>query len=114
MQDLVALGYVIRTRADDLSDAQANDTTTRDAALASGAQIISTDYPVPEILNNGYFAAIPGGTPSGCNPITTMGIECAPEDIENPTVVPEPGSFGLASVAIAVLALLDRSKHAAY
>jgi len=112
IQDLVALGYVIRTRADELSDAQANDTTTRDAALASGAQIISTDYPVPEILNNGYFAAIPGGTPSGCNPITTVGIECAPEDIENPTVVPEPGSFALASVAIAALALRNRPKNA--
>ena len=70
---------MIRTRADSLTDAWANDTTNRDAALASGAQVISTDYPVPEILNNGYFAAIPGGTPSGCNPIATIGIECAPE-----------------------------------
>ncbi len=112
IQSLVALGYVIRTRADNLSDAKANNTTMRTAALASGAQIISTDYPVPEILDNGYFAAIPGGTPSGCNPITTAAIECVSEDIENPTVVPEPGSFALASIAIAALALLDRPKNA--
>ena len=106
IQGLVALGYVIRTRSDDLTDAKANDTTTRTAALSSGAQFISTDYPVPEILNNGYFASIPGGTPSGCNPISAMGIECTPQDIENPAALPEPGAFGLAGAAIAMLALL--------
>ncbi len=110
---LVALGYIIRTRADDLSDAQANDTTTRDAALASGAQVISTDYPVPEILDNGYFASIPGGTPSGCNPVSTVGIACAPADIENPaTLVPEPGSVGLGIGAMAGLVGLRLRRRA--
>ncbi len=75
IQNLVALGYLIRTRADTLDDAQAGDTTRRDAALASGAQVISTDYPVEEILGNGYFVEIPGGMPSGCNPITTANID---------------------------------------
>jgi hypothetical protein len=102
IQALTALGYVIRTRADDLSDAQANDTTTRDAALASGAQIISTDYPVPEILNNGYFAAIPGGTPSGCNPVSAAGLDCTPLDIENPAVLPEPAAAAPAAFAALV------------
>jgi hypothetical protein len=113
IQGLVALGYVIRTRADSLDDAQANDTTNRDAALASGAQVISTDYPVPGILENGYFAAIPGGTPSGCNPITTFGIECVSEDIENPAalVVPEVGSVGAALAAMAGLAALWRARR---
>src|SRR5690606_29092475 len=42
--DRVQAGYVIRTRADEpVITAQTGDTTQRDAALASGAQWISTD-----------------------------------------------------------------------
>jgi hypothetical protein len=45
----VAAGYVVRTRADaDTEEARDNDTTTRDAAIASGAQWVSTDYPGAE------------------------------------------------------------------
>ena len=104
---------MIRTRSDSLDDAQANDTTNRDAALASGAQIISTDYPVPGILANGYFAAIPGGTPSGCNPITTIGIECVPEDIENPAAlaVPEVGGVDAGLGALVALAAIRRARR---
>jgi hypothetical protein len=109
IQDLVALGYVIRTRSDSLDDAQAGDTTNRDAALASGAQVISTDYPAPGILENGYFAAIPGGTPSGCNPVSTIGLECEAEDIENPVgLVPEIGGVGGVGAWLAAVALLRR------
>jgi hypothetical protein len=63
---------------------------------------------VPGILENGYFAAIPGGTPSGCNPITTAGRECVPEDIENPAalVVPEVGELGAGVAAVAGLVLI--------
>ncbi|MGZ8762831.1 MAG: Ca2+-dependent phosphoinositide-specific phospholipase C, partial [Acidimicrobiia bacterium] len=44
----VTAGYLVRTRADgDTVEARANDTTVRDAALASGAQWVSTDFPVP-------------------------------------------------------------------
>ena len=46
---LVAEGFLVRTRADaDTRQARANDPTQRDKALASGAQFISTDYPVPD------------------------------------------------------------------
>ncbi len=67
----VAAGYVVRTRADaDTEEARANDTSTRDAALASGAQWVSTDYPVPNPeFGTGYFVAIPDGHPARCNPI---------------------------------------------
>ena len=42
---LVAKGYIIRTRADsDTQEARANDRSSFEAALQSGAQIISTDY----------------------------------------------------------------------
>ena len=63
----------MRTRADaDTVEARANDTSTRDAALASGAQWVSTDYPVPNYgvgFATTYFAEIPGGTVARCNPV---------------------------------------------
>jgi len=67
----VAAGYVIRTRADaDTEEARVNDTTTRDAAIASGAQWVSTDYPVPNPdFGTGYFVEIPDGHPARCNPV---------------------------------------------
>ena len=68
----VAAGYVIRTRADaDTEEARDNDTSTRDAALASGAQWVSTDYPVPNPAPGftDYFVEIPDGHPARCNPV---------------------------------------------
>jgi calcium-dependent phosphoinositide phospholipase C len=71
---LVKQGYVVRTRADaDTVQARTGDTTDRDAALADGAQWISTDYPVPGIASRfgtDYFAALPGLAAARCNPIT--------------------------------------------
>ena len=68
---LVRTGYVVRTRADaDTREARANDTSTRDAALASGAQWVSTDYPAPgyaDRFQSPYFVSI--GKPARCNPI---------------------------------------------
>lgn len=54
--ELVRKGYLVRTRADiDTAEARSNDTRRRDAALASGAQIISTDYPfTPNVFGNDY------------------------------------------------------------
>ena len=48
IHDAVAAGYVVRTRADsDTVEARDNNTAPRDAALAGGAQWVSTDYEVP-------------------------------------------------------------------
>jgi hypothetical protein len=68
---VVSAGYLVRTRADaDTVEARVNDTGPRDAALASGAQFVSTDYPVPNpAFGTGYFVAIPGGMPARCNPV---------------------------------------------
>lgn len=70
---LVQAGYVVRTRADgDTVEARSNDTTLRDAALASGAQWVSTDYPTPGMaigFTSPYYAEIPGGTVARCNPV---------------------------------------------
>lgn len=46
---LVKKGYLVRTRADaDTKEARTNSTARRDAMIASGAQMISTDYPANE------------------------------------------------------------------
>jgi hypothetical protein len=68
---LVEAGYVVRTRADgDTVQARSGDTTMRDAAIASGAQWVSTDYPVADPdFGTGYLVAIPGGMPARCNPL---------------------------------------------
>ncbi len=72
---LVRKGYLVRTRADaDTMQARTNDTSTRDAALATGAQWVSTDYPAPGMASrfdgSPYYAAIPGGYTARCNPQT--------------------------------------------
>ncbi len=85
IQDLVRRGYLVRTRADaDTIQARTGDTTQRDAALLSGAQFVSTDYPVPgraSPLGTDYVAQIPDGDPARCNPITT-GTLCRNDALE--------------------------------
>jgi hypothetical protein len=71
IQELVAQGYIVRTRADaDTVEARTNSTVRRDAALASGAQFVSTDYPEPDttlVPPTAYFVDIAG--PGRCNPV---------------------------------------------
>jgi hypothetical protein len=71
IQDLVRRGYIVRTRADaDTLEARFGVTGRRDAALESGAQFVSTDYPVPDPdFGTGYFVEIPDGAPARCNPL---------------------------------------------
>lgn len=90
IQAAVAEGFVVRTRADaDTVEARTNNTTPRDMALASGAQWVSTDYPVPDpVFGTGYMVEIPTGMPARCNPINAP-AECASLDIENPAHLEE-------------------------
>jgi hypothetical protein len=71
IREVVRAGYIVRTRADaDTEQARSGDTTTRGAALANGAQFVSTDYPVPDPdFGTGYFVKIPDGEPGRCNPV---------------------------------------------
>ena len=74
IEELVREGYLVRTRADaDTHEARTGDTAPRDAALASGAQYVSTDYAVPDPrFGTGYRVELPGvatGTPGRCNPV---------------------------------------------
>jgi Phosphoinositide phospholipase C, Ca2+-dependent len=71
IQYLVRSGYYVRTRADaDTVEARKNDYTRWRAALISGAQVISTDYSVPDPkLNTSYHVSLPGGSPGRWNTI---------------------------------------------
>jgi hypothetical protein len=81
-------GYVVRTRSDaDTQQARTGDTTAREAALRSGAQWVSTDYPVPDPrFTPAYSVSIPGGTPARCNPVINPPA-CTPADIEDPATL---------------------------
>jgi Phosphoinositide phospholipase C, Ca2+-dependent len=69
---LVKQGYLVRTRSDENTDqARTNDTTRRDLALSSGAQMISTDYPASEPSTwTKYVVEFPDGLIARCNPVT--------------------------------------------
>jgi hypothetical protein len=89
---LVADGFIVRTRADsDTHEARDNNTVPRETAIASGAQFVSTDYPVPDPdFGTGYFVQLPGGTPARCNPISAP-PDCTAADIEDPAILnPQP------------------------
>jgi hypothetical protein len=69
---LVQKGYLVRTRTDDSTrEARKNETKRRDAMLASGAQILSTDYPAsePARWKGNYFVALPGNVAARCDPV---------------------------------------------
>ena len=91
IQAAVAAGFVIRTRSDaDTVEARSGNTTPRDMALASGAQWVSTDYPVPNpAFGTGFQVQIPMGMPARCNPINAP-ADCTPVDIENPARLGAP------------------------
>ncbi len=82
----LAVNMLVRTRADNGSvEALAEDTTRLEAALASGAHLVSTDYPA-KVSEHDYWLEIPGGTPSRCNPVTAP-ASCASTDIEDPSLL---------------------------
>jgi hypothetical protein len=73
----VRAGFFIRTRADSgLEEAKNGDRSRLEAALRSGAQIVSTDFPAPT-GDTDYVVTIPGGTPWRCNPVLDV-PSCSP------------------------------------
>src|SRR3954467_10068167 len=68
---LVAAGFLVRTRADaNTRQARSGDTTMRDKALSSGAQFISTDYPVRDPRFTTYCVQFPGRIVARSNPVS--------------------------------------------
>ena len=78
---LVKQGYLVRTRTDaNLEEARRNDTRRRDAMLASGAQLLSTDFPPGEPAANGYVVGFPGHRAARCNPLFPL-VRCGDGDL---------------------------------
>ena len=75
IRELVEQGFLVRTRADaDTREARSGSTARRDAAFASGAQFVSTDYYLESHAENpafgtGYRVVLPGGGVARCNPV---------------------------------------------
>jgi hypothetical protein len=68
--ELLEQGFLVRTRTDaDTVEARSGDTTRREAAFASGAQIVSTDYEREDPQFPGFVVTLPGGGPARCNPV---------------------------------------------
>jgi hypothetical protein len=66
---LVRKGYLIRTMTDPPpAGVRANETQRRDASMASGAQILSTDYPFDEAARSGFAVRFDHGNVR-CNPV---------------------------------------------
>lgn len=85
IQALVRRGYLVRTRADeDTREARSGDIERREAAFASGAQVVTTDYYVEDLrFQTGYAVELPGGGAARCNPVR------APEACRDEAVVEE-------------------------
>lgn len=86
---LVKQGYLVRTRADaDTKEGRSGDTVRRDAALISGAQIVSTDYPSFEpSMWTGYKVSLPEQTSARCNPVNAP-RSCAEFRVLEPKFAP--------------------------
>lgn len=80
---LVRKGYLVRTMTDPAPEGvRANDHQKRDAALASGAQILSTDYPFNEkAAGSGYNVQFKQGN-ARCNPVVKAA--CATVTLREP------------------------------
>ncbi len=74
IQRLVNKGYLVRTRSDEpLSTIRNNEFSRVGIALASGAQFVSTDFPVAGMASrydSDFVAELPGDTPVRLNPVT--------------------------------------------
>jgi hypothetical protein len=93
IDQLVRQGYIVRARADESTiAARTNDTTRRDALLHSGAQMISTDYPLSEPSKwTGYSVGFADGLPARCNIIN------APSACKSSLLEPNAKSGGMPS-----------------
>jgi hypothetical protein len=80
---LVRQGYLVRTRTDaDTKEGRSGSTLRRDHAMASGAQILSTDYPKTEPAKwTGYSVSFAGEVMARCNPVA-RNAACVDADLQ--------------------------------
>jgi hypothetical protein len=75
--------FLVKTMADeDAKEARANDLTRADIALASGANVVATDYPVADPTIGPYVVDLAGTQVVRCNPVTAPKW-CRDQDLEN-------------------------------
>jgi hypothetical protein len=107
IQRLVQSGFLVRTRADAGLEVEP---ARLEAALASGAHMISSDAPVAgRFADPGYFLDIPDGMPSRCNPLTTD-ASCAAWDVEDPAALHSllaPRRISLCHLGVATLEVTE-------
>lgn len=77
IQRRVKAGFMVRTRADaDTREARAQDFSRLEAAIASGAQLISTDYYLARLSPSGKFqVSLKNGKYQSCNPLIAS-VKC--------------------------------------
>lgn len=94
---LVQQHFLVRTRSDaDTVEGRSGSGERRDARLASGAQIVSTDYPDAEPARwSGYHVGFSGGEIARCNPVSAPS-GCQSGLIEKPA----QGAFHLERVVM--------------
>ncbi|GAB2676957.1 phosphatidylinositol-specific phospholipase C1-like protein [Kribbella swartbergensis] len=74
IERLVEKGYIVRTRSDEPMSTVLNGELSRvGVALDSGAQMVTTDFPVAGMAaryNSDFVAKLPGDTAVRCNPVS--------------------------------------------
>lgn len=79
----VKAGFIVHTFADaDTKEARSNSVKRRDTAFDSGAQIVSTDFLVPDRHFGAYQVHIPGGQIARCDP-QIAAQHCEGHDVES-------------------------------
>lgn len=75
--ELVKKGFMVRTRSDaDTKEARTGDKTRFEAAIRSGAQVITTDYYLKSLSPNKDFEIVFDGNYSQCNPVLIKSSDC--------------------------------------
>ncbi|MDG1891820.1 MAG: phosphatidylinositol-specific phospholipase C1-like protein [Verrucomicrobiota bacterium] len=94
IRSLVSKGFMVRTRADaGTEQARNNDPSQREKAFLSGAQFISTDYPVPNLKWSPYRVRFAKGVVARPNPVSNAAADPG-LDLESwlpaaPSIVPD-------------------------
>jgi hypothetical protein len=87
-------GFIVKTRADaDSVEARENDTSRRDQAFASGAQIVDTDFIIPDSKIGAYHVTLADNPRAACD-MRSAAVKCAswvmlPHDA---SAVPKPAT----------------------
>ena len=75
--DRVKMGFMVRTRSDaDTREARTGDKSRFEAAIRSGAQVITTDYYQKSLSPNKDFEITFDGKYSQCNPVLSKSTTC--------------------------------------